>query len=151
MNSVRLNNPSLKYQRFTSTGCRDIGIRKFEFVAKTQILWMIKLPIRLSWILFFIPPSPQLPTSLGEYSKLVGFTLRRIYYILYNDELQTEYLPGSVRINIFNKPENPDYPIQIIFCTYTLYWTKCCSLCFTVKTVKSETEWRPVAIVNLFP
>ena len=30
-----ISNPSLKYQRFTSSGCRDIGIRKFEFVAKT--------------------------------------------------------------------------------------------------------------------
>ena len=36
MNYVRLNNPSLKYQRFTPSGCRDIGNRKFEFVAKTQ-------------------------------------------------------------------------------------------------------------------
>ena len=80
------------------------------------------LPLpRFSWILIFIPPSLQIPTSLGEYSKLVGFTLQRSYYILYNDEQQTEYLPGSVRINIFNKPENPDYPFQIIFCTYTLY------------------------------
>ena len=37
---VRLNNPSLKYQRFTPSGCRarDIGIRKFEFVAKTHFL-----------------------------------------------------------------------------------------------------------------
>ena len=38
MKYVRLNNPSLKYQRFIPTGCKDIGIRKFEFVAKTQIL-----------------------------------------------------------------------------------------------------------------
>ena len=29
----------MKHERFTPTGCRDIGIRKFEFVAKTQILW----------------------------------------------------------------------------------------------------------------
>jgi len=26
---------SLKYQRFTPTGCKDIGIRKFESVATT--------------------------------------------------------------------------------------------------------------------
>ena len=25
----------MKYQRFTTTGCKDIGIRKFEFLAKT--------------------------------------------------------------------------------------------------------------------
>ena len=38
MNSVRSNNLSLKYQRFATSGCKDIRIRKFEFVAKTQFL-----------------------------------------------------------------------------------------------------------------
>ena len=38
INSVRSNNLSLKYQRFISTGCRDIEIRKFEVVAKAQFL-----------------------------------------------------------------------------------------------------------------
>ena len=35
VNSVILNNLSLKYQRFKPSGCKDIEIRKFEFVAKT--------------------------------------------------------------------------------------------------------------------
>ena len=39
MNSVRSNNVSLKYQRPTLSGCKDIGIGKFEFVAKTQFLF----------------------------------------------------------------------------------------------------------------
>ena len=38
MNSDRLNNQSLKYQRFTPSGFRDIGIGKLGFVAKTQFL-----------------------------------------------------------------------------------------------------------------
>ena len=38
MNSVGSNNLSLKCQRFTPTGCKDIGIKKFEFVAETQFL-----------------------------------------------------------------------------------------------------------------
>ena len=38
MNSVRPNNLSLKYQRFTSSDCKDIGIKQFEFVTKTQFL-----------------------------------------------------------------------------------------------------------------
>ena len=38
MNSVRSNNVSLKYQRPTPSGCKDIWIRKFECVAKTQFL-----------------------------------------------------------------------------------------------------------------
>ena len=42
MNVFRQNNLSLKHQRFTPSGCQDIGIQKFEFVAKTQLLWMKK-------------------------------------------------------------------------------------------------------------
>ena len=38
INPVRSNNLSLKYQRFIPTGCRDIEIRKFVVVAKTQFL-----------------------------------------------------------------------------------------------------------------
>ena len=38
MNPDRSNNLSLKYQRFTPLGCKDIGIRKFKFVSKTQFL-----------------------------------------------------------------------------------------------------------------
>ena len=38
MNTVRSNNLSLKYQRFSSSGWNDIGIRKFDFVAKSQFL-----------------------------------------------------------------------------------------------------------------
>ena len=36
MNAVRSNNVSLKYQRFTSSGCKDKRITKIEFVTKTQ-------------------------------------------------------------------------------------------------------------------
>ena len=32
------NNLSLKYQRLTPSGCKDIGISKFGFVTKTQFL-----------------------------------------------------------------------------------------------------------------
>ena len=38
MNAVRSNNVSLKNQRFTSSGYKDIRITKIEFVAKTQFL-----------------------------------------------------------------------------------------------------------------
>ena len=31
-------NQSLKSQKFTPSGCKDIGIRKFEFAAKNQFL-----------------------------------------------------------------------------------------------------------------
>ena len=39
MDSVRSNGLICKYIRFTSSGCKDIGIRKLEFVTKTQFLW----------------------------------------------------------------------------------------------------------------
>ena len=38
MNSVRSNNISLKYQRFTTLDSKDIGIINSEFAAKTQFL-----------------------------------------------------------------------------------------------------------------
>jgi len=38
MNSVRSNNLSLKNEKFRASGCKDAGIRKFEFVAKTHFL-----------------------------------------------------------------------------------------------------------------
>ena len=38
MTTVSSNNTSLKYQRFTTKGSKDIEIRKSEFVARTQLL-----------------------------------------------------------------------------------------------------------------
>ena len=38
INSVRSNDIHLKYKRFTTSGCKDKGIRKFNFVAKNQFL-----------------------------------------------------------------------------------------------------------------
>ena len=32
-----MKNPSLKYQRFTPSGGKNIGIRKSEFVTKTNV------------------------------------------------------------------------------------------------------------------
>ena len=38
MNSARSNNISLKYQKCTALGFKDIGFRKADFMAKTQFL-----------------------------------------------------------------------------------------------------------------
>jgi len=43
MLSVRLNNVSLKYQRFTTLSFIDIRIRKSEFVAKNQLFFFNKI------------------------------------------------------------------------------------------------------------
>ena len=40
MNSVRSN--SLQSQRSPTSGCTDMGIKKFEFAAKTQFLYVKK-------------------------------------------------------------------------------------------------------------
>ena len=40
MNYVRPINLNLKYQKFTPSDCKGIGILKFEFVAKTQQLYL---------------------------------------------------------------------------------------------------------------
>ena len=38
MNFVESKNLSLKYQRFTPSGCKLIGIKKFEFVETDKLL-----------------------------------------------------------------------------------------------------------------
>ena len=40
MNSVTSNSLCLKYQRFPISGYKDIGSRKFEFVAKNKFLYL---------------------------------------------------------------------------------------------------------------
>ena len=40
INSGRSNSPSLKYQRITPSGCKDIGVRKCNLLQKTQFLWL---------------------------------------------------------------------------------------------------------------
>ena len=51
--SVASNYLSLKYQKSTTSGSIDIGIRKFEFVAKTQFLLVHSIR-RLSKIQLYI-------------------------------------------------------------------------------------------------
>ena len=38
MISVKSNSLNLKYKKFTQSGLKNIGIRNFEFVTKTQFL-----------------------------------------------------------------------------------------------------------------
>ena len=39
---------SLKYNKFTPPGCKDIGTIKLEFEAKTQFFWLINYIVRKS-------------------------------------------------------------------------------------------------------
>ena len=49
MNSLKLNNLSMKYQRFTPTGCKDIEMRKFlsTLVLVIKQPWLVQCPERL--------------------------------------------------------------------------------------------------------
>ena len=49
MTSVRSNNISLKYQRFTTKGSKDLEIRKSEFVARTQLLCIIGSSVNVNF------------------------------------------------------------------------------------------------------
>jgi len=64
MNSVRSNNISFKYQRFTTLGSRAIGIINSEFVAKTQFL--CKLKNRRDQALFSISTVKEIPAWSWE-------------------------------------------------------------------------------------
>ena len=48
MNVFRQKNLSLKYQRFTPSGGKNIGIRKSEFVTKTQFLLDFSLGYKIN-------------------------------------------------------------------------------------------------------
>ena len=52
MFDVRSNDISLKYQRCTTLGSKDIGIINSEFVAKTQFL--CDNPKQLLWLICFV-------------------------------------------------------------------------------------------------
>ena len=45
MDSVRSNNLSLKRPWFTTIGCKDIRISKFEFVQRLNFFVRLKLPL----------------------------------------------------------------------------------------------------------
>jgi len=47
MNSVISNIPILKSQRFTPSGCKDKGLRKFEFVAKPSLIKIKNLNLKI--------------------------------------------------------------------------------------------------------
>ena len=87
MSSDGSNNQSLKYQRFTPSGFRDIGIRKLGFVAKTQFLYFRKIlnqfnqTVLISSLILYFSPRPFNPrrgqlspvqSSVLENLKLVG-------------------------------------------------------------------------------
>ena len=66
MTFVRSKNISLKYQRFTTLGSKDIGIRKSEFVTKTQFLLIESH--KLGWKII----------NFDRISQIVGKNLKRL-------------------------------------------------------------------------
>ena len=43
MNSVRSKYSRLKHQRFMPSGCKNIGIRNFEYMTKTPFLYLVDI------------------------------------------------------------------------------------------------------------
>ena len=69
----------MKFQKFTPTGCKDIRIRTFEFVAKTQFLSNHNLRVskKIKILTFYLlPPNPQseICVILSEVRKNVNQT-----------------------------------------------------------------------------
>ena len=83
MISVRLNNQSLKYQRFVLSGCKDKGIRKFQFVGKTQILCLnFALIVGFPFLMFVLTLTIQLRTSRTTSSETHPPPPRLIFFLL---------------------------------------------------------------------
>ena len=59
MNSVRSKCLSLKYKMFTPSGCKDIGIRKFDCVVKTLKLEVQQGHKVVAAVSLRIGPSPS--------------------------------------------------------------------------------------------
>ena len=80
-NSSGSNNLSLKYQRLIPSGFKDIEIRKFEFLAKTQFLLILRKRSKdanLCCLILEIQNSSVLFNSFNTkgasyYSKLLDF------------------------------------------------------------------------------
>ena len=81
--SISLN---LKYQRFTITGCTEIGIRKFEFGAKTQFLWR--------WIYIRNPYSKSRKTKTASYlpSRNLNYSPSKIIKTVHIENLPKAFL-----------------------------------------------------------
>ena len=65
----------MKYQRFTQSGCKNIEIRKFMFVTKTQLLCFQNRTVENWAILIQLAKSVQVPTRQnwqGKLDKSVG-------------------------------------------------------------------------------
>ena len=81
MISVITNSLSLKYQKFTHSSFKDIGIRKFEFVTKTQFLCPPIIVIVLKTIFGTMKIPSKFPTIIRElslYKKFEPTIVRKI-------------------------------------------------------------------------
>jgi len=71
MNSLRSNNVSLKYQRFTTLGSKDIGVINSEFVTKTQFLY--NLSFVETWMNPWWEKQPRELASLAQEPSYLRF------------------------------------------------------------------------------
>ena len=125
MNAVRSNNLYLKYQRFTSSGCKDIGFTKIELVAKTQFLsrwycqkWQLLAPLTIRY--------PMYNVYCILYNVHIYLTYSRIGLELWGSRaigeathIQMESIKSKRKVNIFSKVfQNHFYELTDIHRSY---------------------------------
>ena len=108
MKSVRLNNLSLKYQICSPLGCKDIGIRKLAFVAKTQFL-LNPQQIPRSELIFKIPPPPP-PLSNFVMTTFQIFSVQNKVQIY-----ECSSSPKSSSIFLIRRRTEPDTPPPLLY------------------------------------
>ena len=84
INSVRSCIRSLKYDRITPSGCKDIGIKKSEFVEKTQFLCIVNIRAGRSTYFFICNLEGQLANLVTSiFNPLVGsdFFFARVQFL----------------------------------------------------------------------
>ena len=134
MNSVRINNLRLKYQRFAPSDCKDIGIRRFEFVAKTQFLCLAY-------------NTPQQPMSVQPFGRLYAIYIYiRMFCFLYRHyKISLAYMHGPVNENYLKYRTN--FRQQILQIHNTFYgllgrYTSLRSISSKLRKLAGKTKYR---------
>ena len=99
MNSVRENNLSLEYQRFTQPVRKYIRIKKFEFVAKIELLCSNRLICFFTFSQTFFQIKITKDDKIHIKKFVVLFEHTKHETIAYNNECKMQF---KVKISIFS-------------------------------------------------
>ena len=123
MNCVSSGDLSLKYKRFTPLDWQDISIRKFEFAAKTQFLYIFKIAIHIIYYLLTTYYSICIKW-FSRYEKMLAIFCYS-YVFLINKEL-CEIMQNENMITIIMHSFNHTFiSSSDIFCGFIFLSTGC--------------------------